>query len=242
MWMSQSSWPSFMWQTYDYYLDTNGGYFGTKAGNQPTQPVWDPRNDNITLCNFTTRPYTDVTTTLTVYDLNGGVVAAETYNTPSLASNAYGVRLDTITAKLAESPTDMVFIKLVLKDSRGEVLGENIYWHNKTTYLANQALTTLADADLTASVLGQRVLENGNVEYTITVKNDTAVPAVQTRIRTISEVTGEDVLPAFYSDNYFTLMPGDTKVVTVEFNPKYLEGGGNRFTLSGWNTVAETVA
>ena len=28
--------PSFMWQTYDWYLDTNAGYFGAKAANQPT--------------------------------------------------------------------------------------------------------------------------------------------------------------------------------------------------------------
>ncbi|MDR1157656.1 MAG: discoidin domain-containing protein [Oscillospiraceae bacterium] len=242
MWMSQSSWPSFMWQTYDYYLDTNGGYFGTKAGNQPTQPVWDPRNDNITLCNYTPQQYTDVTTALTIYDLNGNVVTVETYDTPSLAPGAYGVRLDTITAKMADSPTDMVFIKLVLKDGEGNVLGENIYWHNKTTYLANQALTTLADVDLTATASQRSVLANGNVAYTLTIQNETAVPAVQTRIRTISEVTGEDVLPAFYSDNYFTLMPGDTKVITVEFSPKYLEGGDKRFELSGWNTVVKTVA
>ncbi|KAA6315635.1 Exo-beta-D-glucosaminidase [termite gut metagenome] len=30
MWMSQSAWPSMVWQTYDYYYDTNAGYFALK--------------------------------------------------------------------------------------------------------------------------------------------------------------------------------------------------------------------
>jgi HK97 family phage major capsid protein len=60
-------------------------------------------------------------------------------------------------------------------------------------------------------------------------------------IRTISSTTNEDILPAFYSDNYFSLMPGESKTVTVEFNPKYLKGGRPVFKLSGWNTKAETI-
>ena len=27
-WMSQSAYPSFVWQTYDYYYDLNGAYWG----------------------------------------------------------------------------------------------------------------------------------------------------------------------------------------------------------------------
>jgi hypothetical protein len=64
---------------------------------------------------------------------------------------------------------------------------------------------------------------------------------VQTRIRTISSATNEDILPAFYSDNYFSLMPGESKTITVDFHPKYLESGQPVFELSGWNTKAEII-
>ena len=36
-------------------------------------------------------------------------------------------------------------------------------------------------------------------------------------------------------------MPGESKTITVEFNPKYLKGGHPVFELSGWNTKAETI-
>ncbi|MDR0570929.1 MAG: discoidin domain-containing protein [Clostridiales Family XIII bacterium] len=241
MWMSQSSWPSFMWQTYDYYLDTNGGYFGTKAGNQPTQPVWDPRNDNVYLSNFTTKDYADVKTEMAVYNLNGRLITSSAITTAFLESDAYGVLIGNLQAKFALSDTPMIFIKLTLKDSGGKLLGENIYWHNKDMYLANQALTTLDEVALTASVSQARTLSNGNVEYTITLKNETSVPAVQTRIRNISSATDDDVLPTFFSDNYFTLLPGDSKTVTAEFNPKNLAGGVSRFELSGWNTAVRGI-
>ena len=45
----------------------------------------------------------------------------------------------------------------------------------------------------------------------------------------------------FYSDNYFSLMPGESKTVTVEFNPKYLRGGQPVFRLSGWNTKLDII-
>jgi len=134
----------------------------------------------------------------------------------------------------------MIFIKLVLKSDTGEILGENIYWHNKTTYVANHALTTLGKAELTAAKSEAKTLPNGNVQYTLTLQNNDSIPAVQTRIRTLSSVTGEDVLPVFYSDNYFALMPGDSKTVTAEFNPKDLIGSPV-FNLSGWNTLVATI-
>ena len=35
VWMSQSAYPSFVWQTYDYYYDLNGAYWGVKKACEP---------------------------------------------------------------------------------------------------------------------------------------------------------------------------------------------------------------
>jgi hypothetical protein len=241
MWMSQSSWPSFMWQTYDWYLDTNAGYFGAKSANQATHAVWDPRDDSIVLSNMTPSTYENVTTTLKVFDLNGNVVSEQTYATELLGPDTYGLVLATATDEFAKSPTELVFIRLtVALDASGEVLGDTLYWHNYKDYMHYETLNDLAviaiDAKVSEKSTVAGAIGDGNDLYTITLTNNSGVPAVQTRIRTISEVTGEDVLPTFYSDNYFSLMPGESKTVTVEFNPKYLEGGAVSFELSGWNT------
>ncbi len=245
MWMSQSSWPSFMWQTYDWYLDTNAGYFGAKAANQATHAVWDPRDDSIVLSNMTPKTYSGVATNMKVFDLDGKVVSEQTWNTPTLGPDAYGIKLATATADFAKSPTDLVFIRLTVKDSSGNVLGDTLYWHNWKDYMHYESLNRLPEVRLRASLSPKSTVAGeigeGNDLYAITLSNNSSAPAVQTRIRTISSATDEDILPAFYSDNYFSLMPGESKTVTVEFNPKYLKGGRPVFELSGWNTKAEII-
>jgi hypothetical protein len=252
MWMSQSSWPSFMWQTYDYFLDTNGGYFGVKAGNQATHAVWDPRDDKIYLNNATPNTYQTIVS-YKLYDLNGQLLKDESYS-KTLGPDAYGIGLgndDTaipVTADFAASATPLVFIELTVYDAAtGEELGRNVYWHNKDEYQNYKSLESLQKVSLTASVSARStVAENvvrggGNELYTITLTNNTNTPVVQTRIRTISSATGEDVLPVFYSDNYFALMPGESRTITVDFAGKYLEGGSPSFELSGWNTATATI-
>jgi hypothetical protein len=237
MWMSQSSWPSLMWQTYDWYLDTNGGYFGAKAGNQPTRALWDPRNDAILLANASPRLYRDINTTVTIFDLRGTVVSKQDYPTAALEPDAYGVFLTA--ADFSASPTDLVFMRLTVKDAGGRVLGDNFYWHNRSVYQDYRALGSLEDADLQAAVSPRSGAANGNDLYTLRVSNPGRTPAVQTRIRTLDS-TGEDLLPVFYSDNYFALMPGESKTISAEFAPPRGKGGP-RFVLSGWNTSPRTV-
>jgi hypothetical protein len=245
MWMSQASWPSFMWQTYDWYLDTNAGYFGAKAANQPTHAVWDPRDDSIVLSNMTPKTYSGVATNMKVFDLDGRVVSERTWNTPTLGPDTYGLRLATATADFAQSPTDLVFIRLTVKDGSGNALGDTLYWHNRKDYMRYESLNDVPEVRIRAAVSPKSTVAGeigkGNDLYTITLSNTSSAPAVQTRIRTIASATGEDILPAFYSDNYFSLMPGESKTVTVEFNHKYLKGGRPVFELSGWNTRVETI-
>jgi hypothetical protein len=245
MWMSQSSWPSFMWQTYDWYLDTNAGYFGAKAANQATHAVWDPRDDSIVLSNMTPKTYNDVATNMKVFDLDGKVVSEQTWNTDILGPDAYGIRLATATGDFAKSPTALVFIRLTVKDRSGNVLGDTLYWHNWKDYMRYESLNDVPEVRIRAAASPKSTVAGeigkGNDLYTITLANDSSAPAVQTRIRTLNSATDEDILPAFYSDNYFSLMPGESKTVTVDFNPKYLKGGQPVFELSGWNTRVDTI-
>ncbi len=239
MWMSQSSFPSFMWQTYDYFLATNAGYFGTKAGNQPTHAVVDPRTDEIVLSNATARTYVNVTTDFLLYDLHGRTVSVTRFPTDLLGPDAYGIVLGK--ADFSEPQTDVVFMKLTVRDASGHVLGDNLYWHNRKDYLDYRAFQTLAPVDLSVAVSTGKRLPNGNDLYSITLANTTVEPALQARLRTSARATGRDVLPTFYSDNYITLMPGDTRVISVEFSAKHLEGGEPDFHLDGWNVQEKII-
>ncbi|MFR6634907.1 MAG: hypothetical protein ACLUQ6_09050 [Alistipes onderdonkii] len=39
-WMSQPAYPSLVWQTYDYYLDPTGAYWGIRKACEPVHIQW----------------------------------------------------------------------------------------------------------------------------------------------------------------------------------------------------------
>ncbi|HWT74946.1 MAG TPA: hypothetical protein VN258_09550 [Mobilitalea sp.] len=54
MWMSNPVWPSLVWQSYDYFHDVNGGYYGLKTACQPINLIWNPANDRM-CCRYSMR-------------------------------------------------------------------------------------------------------------------------------------------------------------------------------------------
>ena len=52
IWMSHSCWPSFVWQTYDYYFEPTAAYFGAKKASEPLHIQWNPATDNVEVVNY----------------------------------------------------------------------------------------------------------------------------------------------------------------------------------------------
>lgn len=56
-WMSQSAYPSFVWQTYDYYYDLNGAYWGVRKACEPVHVQWSYADNTVKAVNATLRGY-----------------------------------------------------------------------------------------------------------------------------------------------------------------------------------------
>jgi hypothetical protein len=84
-----------------------------------------------------------------------------------------------------------------------------------------QALQALPKAEVTQQMT---VSSNGN-DYTasVTLHNKSKVPAPFLRVNLKGE-DGEQILPAVYSDNYITLMPGEQKTVTIQWRKEDARG------------------
>jgi hypothetical protein len=124
------------------------------------------------------------------------------------------------------------FLRLRLTDTAGEILSENTYVCASDT--GNyQALKALPHAEITMSEL-QPSQTNGWQKRIITVKNHSDVPALMLRLNLKGD-DGEQVLPVIYSDNYFHLMPGEERQVSVEWQERDARGGDAHIELSGYN-------
>lgn len=71
IWMSQSAYPSFVWQTYDYYYDASGSYWGAKKACEPHHIQWNASSNSIKVINSSSEDLKDLTATAKVFDLNG---------------------------------------------------------------------------------------------------------------------------------------------------------------------------
>src|SRR5262249_28805671 len=75
----------------------------------------------------------------------------------------------------------------------------------------------------------------------IRVKNPSASVAFQVRLRLANKKDGLDVTPVFWDDNYFSLLPGEEKMISVRYDAAELHGAHPVIQLGGFNIVSAEV-
>lgn len=70
-WMGQSAYPSLVWQTYDYYYDLTGAYWGCKRACEPLHILWNPVTNDVKITNTTSQTYEGLTATAEVFNTDG---------------------------------------------------------------------------------------------------------------------------------------------------------------------------
>ena len=74
-------------------------------------------------------------------------------------------------------------------------------------------------------------------KYVMMVKleNKSKVRALMIRLKVQGRKIGERVLPVFYEDNYFSLLPGEKKTVMVTFKAEDAHGEVPALAVEGFN-------
>jgi hypothetical protein len=228
LWMSHPAWPSMVWQTYDYYFDPTGAYFGCKKACEPVHIQWNPVWDEIEVVNYHALNRSGLIAKAQLINLDGSV-QWEKQATVDVAEDA---TVKAFKLEFPESLSDAYFIKLTLTES-GRIISDNFYWKGKEdgNY---QALNSLPKVKLTE--INPTVVRTGNSwRLSVTLKNDSPIPALMIRIKAIGNQTGERILPAFFSDNYFFLMPGESKTLSVDLSESDTRGEKPKLEITGFN-------
>ena len=125
-WMLNNAWPSMIWHLYDYYLDTGGGYFGTKKACEPLHIQYAYDDHSIDVVNSTYIGAENLRASVHVY----GLAWNELYSAQSTVnSNADSAqRVFTVPANLFSGAERIFFIDLSLADSSGHAVSHNFYW------------------------------------------------------------------------------------------------------------------
>lgn len=230
IWMSHPAYPSFVWQTYDYYYDPTGAYWGAKKACEHLHIQWNASTNSIKVINTTSSDLKGAIATATVYNLDGSEASAygKTASVDVAASNrveAFVLNLPSIGEgfKQSQGLTPLHFIRLRLTDAQGKLLSENFYWRNGEKELDYTPLNTLPEAPLSCTL----VQKTNAGRFLLRLKNTSSTVSFANRIRLVNATTGERVLPAIFSDNYVTLLPGEECEVNVEIEPGLVKDGVN---------------
>lgn len=205
MWMSHPAWPSMTWQTYTYDYETPGSFFGAKKAQEPLHVQMGP-DSKVMIINSTRAEQKNMTVTARHYRLDGReyFTRSEKYTVPA-NSKVDGF----ITGPLTDDIPPFTLVRLELKDSRGNLMSVNDYWKNWGNSEANAQLNTVGRPTLKMTRLKGK-------ELRYELQNTSDQIAVAVKLNAQDKTSGEIILPAYFSDGYINLLPGEKRVITLE--------------------------
>ena len=212
LWMSHPAWPSMVWQTYDYYFEPTGAYFGCKKACEPLHIQLNLLTREVEAVNYHAGDRTGLTARVSVLDMGGKIVDGCTAQLDLPEDSTLVVA----PLPVPEGISPVYYVKLELADAAGNQLSENFYVQGKEEGNL-QELNQLGEASVKVSMTGKG-------PWKVTLTNNGSVPALMLRMKLVSKSTGEMILPVIYSDNYFSLMPGESRTVDIEAAPEDIRG------------------
>ncbi|SEM75787.1 Glycosyl hydrolases family 2, sugar binding domain [Sphingomonas gellani] len=233
LWMTHPAWPSTDFQIYSSDYDTHAAFYGTRKGAEPVHVQMNQPDRNVVMVNTTLNPLTGVKVTARVTDLSGTLLLSQeqVLNVPAgRVTPAFPLEIKDAVAK------GPVLIRLEAVGADGQRLSDNFYWQAaKPEDL--RALDAVPKATLAVTSAPQA---GAGTERTIAVDlaNTGSAPALQTKI-TLFDAKGEQILPAYFSDNYVSLLPGENRRVTVRY-PQ--DRGVATVRVRGWNVPDREVS
>src|ERR1700738_4701110 len=205
IWMSHPAWPSILWQTYDYFFDTDAAYYAARKASEPLHIQWNAAADTVEVVNYSAGDQAGLTARAEVLDIDGKVKWQKSVPLDSHDDSTQSPMQIEYPAGLARTH----FIRLALL--RGDaVLSSNFYWHG-TTEEDFTGLRTLAPAHVTLQM--QAVRTGSKWKVAAQLRNLSPTPALMGRVKAVGEESGDLIAPAFFYDNYVALMPGERKTI-----------------------------
>lgn len=233
LWMTQPAWPSTNWQIYSSDYDTQASYYGVKKANEPLHVQMDPSDGTVAVVNSTLLRYSGLTVVVKTYSAKGDLLLSEQRDNVVAATNQVSLLFQLPLTSLLQK-NNLVFLRLELRDG-DRVVSDNFYWLGKDAS-SYKDMNQLPQVVLHPAAKASRTETEDIVE--VLLANTGANAAIEIKLTLLDE-NGQRILPAYYSDNYISLLPGERRSVSVRV-PKKLLSDHYKISVRGWN-VAQTL-
>ena len=224
-WMLNSAWPTLYWQLYDYYLLPNGAFYAARKACEPLHVQYSYDDCSVCVVNGYHQNFKNLKVTAKVYnfDMNEKYHKSATLDVlPDSVNRAFNI----------DWPGDLTrihFLKLELKDETDKLISSNFYWLSTNADFTQ--LMSLPPVDLGVSCTLKKRMGVCTVYADLKNASPDLAFAINPKIKKIR--SREMVLPVYWEDNYFSLLPGESRRLYAKFDEK----GGEEplLILDGWN-------
>jgi len=224
-WMLNSAWPEMFWQLYDWYLMPTGAYFGTKAACQKVHAIYNYGDKNIYVTNETLKKYKNLQISIKLIDINSN----------SLLNDSLNFDLEKNSSQLVykipklKNLSDVYFLQTNIKTKKGEILSHNFYWLSKKEdvldFKNSQWFKTPFKSFADFSSLNQlkkarvsyEIISSQNGKTKLKLSNTSKVLAFGIELQLINKATNKPILPVYWSDNYISLLPSESREIEVKY-------------------------
>jgi hypothetical protein len=229
-WMSNPAQPSFVWQLYHHDLEPNSALFAVKKAAELIHIQLNESNAEVEVINNLAAPLEGGRAHLSIYNLDGSIAYQHDFDVSAAPSAATSLGAVAWPAGL----TTVHFVKLELLDADGKTASENFYWRALPEHQDDlKALGSLPTVTLDAKVIRREV--EGKSLFDVTLRNPGTEIALMAHVQLRQKDAGQRVLPVYYSDNYISLVPNESKTITIEAATSDLRGGAALVLVDGWN-------
>jgi exo-1,4-beta-D-glucosaminidase len=254
-WMLNNAWPSVVWHLYDYYLQPAGGYFGAKKACEPLHVQYSYDDRGVVVANSLYQDVSALTVKAALYDSDLNEKFSQTK-----AVNSAADTVEKVFAIPEITPAPKVsYLSLTLQNKAGEVVSSNFYWlpaklstfdwdlehtnqHAYYTAVSEYedltALNTLPPVRLEASATVESSAQGDVVR--VRLHNPSHELAFQVSLGVHELNRDEQILPVLWEDNYFSLLPNESRVVVARYDPRKLHSDA-ALRIGGWNITPDNI-
>ncbi len=234
LWKLNAALPSVIWQVYDWYLNPNAGYYFMKRACEPVHIQLNLDDSVVAFVNRSYQSQQNLAADIKVYDLNSKLLFNQNQK---VSLNTSEVKESVSLQNLLAKEQGISFVVLSLKNSTGKTISQNTYWfapdHNF------KELNEMPSSKLEAKILKTEKLKS-ETRWTFQVTNTTNKLAFFINPQIIEN--GKEILPSFWSDNYFSLPANGSTTISVSVPNTEINGEGPKLSLSAWNVEQEIIS
>jgi hypothetical protein len=236
LWMTQPAWPSNEWQILSSDYDTQASYYAVKKACEPLHLQLDLSDFRVTGVNTSGQDAMQLMASASIYDLSGKQLASQ--QSPLALPSNRAVPLFALNLASYFGKGQTVLVLLQMTDSGGAVVSRNVYWlAGKESDL--RAMSQMAPANVAVSAVPRE--QDGESVLDLTLRNQGTTPALAAKLTLMNSATHQRILPAYYSDNYVSMLPGETLHMTVRYPRQEGKHLLPELGLRGWNVTPTVV-